>query len=179
MSLLEFLGLSGSKRDQSAMPPLAAAIQRELGGLAADRVERIAAWAGLLVRVAHADVDVSDDERAKLIEIIAARSELSPAEATAVGSLVIRQATELEGIDYALLTRAFNDFAGTEEKERLIDCLYAVATADDEVSMAEDDEIRAVARALLLSHDQFIRIRQRYKEKLEVIRSLRKLDPGA
>ena len=100
-------------------------------------------------------------------------------EAAVVGSLVIRQATELEGIEYALLTRTFNEFASGDEKQRLIDCLYALATADDEISLAEDEEIRAVARALLLSHDQFIRIRLQYKDKLEVIRSVRKLERGS
>jgi len=41
------------------------------------------------------------------------------------------------------------------------------------VSVGEDDQIRAVATALMLPHDQFIAIRHRYKEQLEVIQSLR------
>lgn len=178
MSLLELLGISRTRAVQEPRTPLAAAIHRELGELTPEKVERIAVYAGLLVRVAHADVDVSDAERAKLVEIVAERTGVSVPEATVIGALVIRQATELEGIEYALLTRTFNELAGVEEKERLIDCLYALATADDEVSVAEDDEIRAVARALLLSHEQFIRIRQKYKDKLEVIRSVRQLERG-
>jgi uncharacterized tellurite resistance protein B-like protein len=126
-----------------------------------------------------ADVDVSEQERSKLVEIIGDRTGVSAEEAKAIGALVIHHATELEGIEYALLTRACNEFADVDEKERLIDCLYAVATADDEVSVVEDDVIRAVARALMLSHDQFIRIRQKYKEKLEIIRGLPKPRPGA
>lgn len=173
MSLLEFLGLSRAAAGQPAATPLGAAIQRELKNVAPERLERIAAYAGLLVRVAHADVDVSDTERDKLVEIIAEHAGLTPQEAAAVGTLVIRQATELEGIEYALLTRAVNEFADVAEKQRLIDCLYAVATADEEVSVAEDDVIRAVARALMLSHGQLIAIRQRYREKLEVLRSFR------
>jgi len=174
MSLLEFLGISPNDRLPST--PLGIAIQRELADLAPDRIERIAAYAGLLVRVAHADAEVSEDERNKLVEIIREHTALTAKEASALAALVIRQATELEGIEYALLTRAFNSFASTEEKQRLIDCLYAVATADDEVSVVEDDVIHAVARALLLSHEQFIRIRQRYKEKLELLRPLKKPD---
>lgn len=175
MGLLEFLGLGRADSGQESGTPLAVAIRRELGAVVSADVERIAAYAGLLVRVAHADVEVSEEERTRLTEIIAEHTGVSPTEAQAIAALVIRQATELEGIEYALLTRAVNEFADTQEKERLIDCLYAVATADDEVSVAEDDIIRAVARALLLSHEQFIRIRQPYKDKLEVIRSLRKL----
>ncbi len=67
-----------------------------------------------------------------------------------------------------------NELASEEDKEHLIDCLYAVATADSTVSVIEDEEIRSVSRALLLSHSQFIAIRSRYKEQLAVIQALRK-----
>ena len=61
------------------------------------------------------------------------------------------------------------------EKEQLLDCLYAVATADETASFFEEEEIRAVARALMLSHDQFIQVRLRYKDKIELLTSLRDL----
>lgn len=92
--------------------------------------------------------------------------------------IVTHRATTLEGISYASLTRAFNAIATPEEKQRLIDCLFAVATAEGSISLVEDEEVRAVARALLLSHQQLIAIRSRYKEQLEVIQAARQARGG-
>jgi uncharacterized tellurite resistance protein B-like protein len=175
MSLLKLLGLAPSESESQGPPPLLAAIRDRVGHLAAARAQFVAAFAGLLVRVAYADLEISDAERAALPQLIAEHTKLSPPEAETVAEIVTRQATGLVGIEYALLTRAFNEVATQQEKEELIACMYAVATADHSVSVEEDDEIRAVARAILLTHDQFIAIRQRYKDQLAVIQAVRDL----
>jgi uncharacterized tellurite resistance protein B-like protein len=172
MSLLHRLGLTATA--PAPRNRLAAAVRERLGRLPPGRAEFLAAFAGLLVRVAFADEGVSARERTRLREVIAAHAGLGPRDSGMLADIVVAQATALTGIDYAALTAAFNDLATEEEKKGLIDCLYAVATADDAVSLVEDDEIRKVAKALLLSHAQFIAIRSRYKEKLDVIRMLRR-----
>src|SRR6185295_11598389 len=108
---------------------------------------------------------------------VTANAGLTPEESTAVAEIVVHQASALAGIDYALLSRTFNDIGTVADKERLVDCLYAIATADDTVSVIEDDEIHRVARALLVTHAQLIAIRTRYREKLEVLRGLRRETP--
>jgi uncharacterized tellurite resistance protein B-like protein len=108
-----------------------------------------------------------------LAPLLAANAGLPEREAETVIEIVTHQAATLEGISYASLTRAFNAIATPDEKERLIDCLFAVATAEGSISLVEDEEVRAVARALLLSHQQLIAIRSRYKEQLEVIQAAR------
>ena len=176
MSLLKRLGLS-----RADTPPTAgylATIREHLDALHEKRAEFVAAFAGLLVRVAHADDEISDAERTVLHDLIAANVGLSDAESAAIAEIAIHQATGLAGIEYAYLTNAMNEHASEDDKKHLIDCLYAIATADSSVSIVEDDEIRQVSRALLLTHDQFIAIRTRYKEQLEVIQALRKTQRG-
>jgi uncharacterized tellurite resistance protein B-like protein len=173
MSLLKRLGLTAANSPRRLR--YLDAVRQQLDGVAPERVEFVAAFAGLLVRVAYADLDVTAREHAALRSVVISHAGLSPAEGTAVVNVAVKQATELAGIDYAALTRAFNQLATENEKEHLIDCLFAIATADDTVSMVEDEEIRKVARALLLSHGQFIAIRSRYKEQLEVIQALRRV----
>ena len=51
-----------------------------------------------------------------------------------------------------MLNRAVNAHATDAEKKQVIDCLYAVAAADDLVSDVEEQEIRRIAGALLVSH---------------------------
>lgn len=171
MSLLSLLGLG--RTDPAPAPGWMAAIKARLSRLPAARAELSAAFAGLLVRVAHADDDVSEAERATLHGLVKAHAGLTAEESAAVAEIVVHQATVLAGIDYASLTRVFNEIGSAEDKENLIDCLYAIATADQSVSVVEDEEIRRVSRALLLTHGQFIAIRTRYKDRLEVLRQLR------
>jgi uncharacterized tellurite resistance protein B-like protein len=170
MSLLERLGLGSGKA--SARGTLAADIATRLRSLPPERAELVAAVAGLLARVAYADRQLSPAERAVLERLLGERTALTPAEATTAVEVVIRHETTLAGINYAALTRAFNAVATTAEKERFIDCLYAVASADRAISVAEDEAIRAVAHALLLSHGQFIAVRRRYKADLDVLKGL-------
>lgn len=170
MSLLKLLGWADAEPQPER---LAAAIQARLTNLTPARAELVAAFAGLLVRVAYVDRSVSEAERAVLAPLLSANAGLPPAEADTVVEIVTHQATTLGGISYASLTRAFNASATADEKERLIDCLYAVATAEGSISVVEDEEVRAVARALLLSQQQFIAVRSRYKDQLEVILAAR------
>jgi uncharacterized tellurite resistance protein B-like protein len=170
MSLLKLLGWA----DASPEPErLTATIQARLVDLTPARAEFVAAFAGLLVRVAYVDRSISEAERAVLGPLLAANAGLPAAEAETVIEIATHQATTLEGISYASLTRAFNAIATDQEKERLIDCLFAVATAEGTISIVEDDEVHAVARALLLSHQQLIAVRSRYKDQLEVIQAAR------
>ena len=175
MSLLKLLGWT-----EADPPPegLATTIQTRLGNLSAERAEFVAAFAGLLVRVAYVDRSVSEAERAVLAPLLAANAGLPVVEAETLVEIVTHQATRLGGISYASLTRAFNGIASSEEKERLVDCLYAVATAEGSISIVEDDEVHAVARALLLSQSQLIAVRSRYKDQLEVIQAARQARSG-
>ena len=178
MSLLKLLGWADAEPDadapEAARPQrLAATIQSHLTALDPKRAEFVAAFAGLLVRVAYVDRSVSEAERAVLAPLLAANAGLPASEAETVVEIVTHAATTLGGISYASLTRAFNAIANAEEKTRLIDCLYAVATAEGSISLVEDEEVRAVARALLLSQQQFIAVRSRYAEQLEVILAAR------
>jgi len=175
MSLLSLLGLGRS--DPPPARGLQASIKDCLARLPGGRAELVAAFAGLLVRVAHADGEISVTERDVLRDLVAARATLSADESTAVADIVVHEATVLAGIDYAALTRTFNELGTPEDKEHLIDCLYGIATADDTVSVVEDEEIRNVSRALLMTHAQFIAVRTRYKERLEVIQELRRRTP--
>lgn len=175
MSLLKFLGLGSANHDPQLRSRLAVAVHERLQYLPHERARFVAAFAGLLMRVAYADRQISQAEGVTLRRLLAAQAGLSADEARTVADIATRQATSSDGIDYALLTRAFNEVASDTEKERLIDCLYAIATAEGSVSVAEDEEIRAVSHALLLSHEQFIAIRHRYKEQLAVIQAARRL----
>jgi uncharacterized tellurite resistance protein B-like protein len=174
MLLRKILGLGTHTPAASRHHKLVEAIRTRIGARPAARIELIAAFAGLLVRVAHTDLAISPAERATLRQLIQEHVGLSADEAAAVATVTTEYATGLAGIDYAALTRAFNEQATPAEKEHLVECLYAIATAGDSISVGEDEEIRAVARALLLSHAQVIAIRRHRADDLEVLQAVRK-----
>jgi len=174
MPLLRLLGL-GTPDQTEASAGLSAAVRERLAHLPPARAEFTAAFAGLLMRVAHADSEVSPEEDAALRRLVDEHAGLTAEECEAVAALVTAHLESMAGIDYAELTRTMNTHASKDEKLHLIDCLYAVATADDLVSVVEDEEVKAVARALMLSHRELIEVRRRYSDQLEVIRAARKL----
>ena len=69
-----------------------------------------------------------------------------------------------------LVAKEFNQIAAREDKLALLDCLFAVSAADDEVSTVEDNEIRRIAEELKLDHADFIRARHAYRDYLAVLK---------
>jgi archaeosine-15-forming tRNA-guanine transglycosylase len=68
-----------------------------------------------------------------------------------------------------------NEYASPDDKLHLVECLYAIATADDLVSVVEDDQIAAVGRALMLPRAPMLEIRARHRDRLEVVQAARRL----
>ena len=60
-----------------------------------------------------------------------------------------------------------------ESRKVLIDCLYAVAAADDQIARVEDVEVRRIADALLVAWSEVLKLRAPYRDKLEELRLLR------
>jgi uncharacterized tellurite resistance protein B-like protein len=176
MSLLRRLGFGTRHDDPTAAPRgLSDAVRSSLAHLSRERAELAAAFAGLLIRVAHADEDVSTVEETALRRLIRDHAGLAPEESEVVATLVTSRVQSMAGIDYALLTRAMNEHGSPDDKRRLIECLYAIATADDLVSVVEDDRIAAVGRALMLPRAQLLEIRARHRDRLEVVQAARRL----
>ena len=74
------------------------------------------------------------------------------------------------GTDNYLVTREFDQHATREEKLALLDCLYAVSSADRSISTSEDSEIRVIAGELHLNRNDYLQVRSRYRDRLEVLR---------
>ena len=170
MSLLRRLGFTPSPSLRED-PGLLDAIERQLSEFAPARAQLVAAFGGLLARVAYADGEISGDELARMEDLLVSQTELAVEEARIV-TAIAREKT-LRGTEQHLLTRSFNEVGSEEDKHRLIDCLYAVASADDNVAYVEDVEVRRIADALLVPWSAVLKIRSPYRDKLEELRLLK------
>ncbi len=171
MPMQRLLALFGSSSEAAASRnPFAKKLAEHLTELAPERLEYVAGFAGQLTRVAYADNDVSEVERTAITRVLRERSILQSREADAVIDLLVAQLEALRGTEEFQLNRAINNHASAEEKEALVDCLYAVGAADDTVSNIEDQEIRTISHALNIPNERLMDIRSRYRDHLEVLK---------
>lgn len=109
---------------------------------------------GLMARVAHVDLEVTEDEISAIVAALQKGWQLGRDAAAFVAEVAVSEVGP--NLDYYRLTREF--FESTEEQERVefLEVLFGVANADGRVSNEETEEIRAIANGLLLTHKQFI-----------------------
>ena len=166
--LLTSLGLRGGAAAPDADPFLRR-LQEQLARLGADRLEYLAAFAGQLARVAASEDGISAAEAAAMTAQLASQQRLGADHAALVVDLLTHELEALRALQPHLLTRTLNAQATPEEKQVLLDSLYAVAAADHLVSLVEEQEIRRIAGALLVPHSVLMSIRARYRDRLEIL----------
>ncbi|MDX2167141.1 MAG: TerB family tellurite resistance protein [Deltaproteobacteria bacterium] len=171
--LRQFLTTLGLHGAADAVPrSLLGRLQQALARGGAARLEYLAAFAGQLARVAGVEGGISADEAAAIAAQLRSVGHLTEHDATLIADMLRQERDGLAAIQAQELTRAVNAGATPEEKQALLDCLYAVAAADHLVSDAEEQEIRRVAEAILIPHRVLMEIRARYRDRLEVLQNL-------
>jgi uncharacterized tellurite resistance protein B-like protein len=177
MSILEWLGL---KRDQNpgdaGETETVRRIVGELRALPPERARYVAAFAFILARVAHADLEISAEETEKMERIVRDLGHLPAAQALLAVEIAKRQSELAGGTENFLVTREFKEVATREQCRELLDCLFAVSAADESISGAEESQIRQVASELGFSLDELVAIRANWNHKREVLRGLRGRD---
>lgn len=109
---------------------------------------------GLLARVVYVDDQVSPDEAAFIQGAIQNFWQLDAVTAGFLAEIAL-QAVD-SNYDYYRMTREFVEGTSREERVRFLDVLFQVALADGQVSYAEIEEIRLIAEATTLTHQEFI-----------------------
>ena len=167
MSILTWLGLTddGSGQTDNQLHE----IEQALEAHGPERARYLACFAYILTRAAKADHHVSDGEARLMEQIVAARAN-ADAEQAALIVRIARDAGRSRGTDDYLITREFERIASRDEKLALLDCLFAIAAADSPILTTEDNEVRRVASELKLEHGDYIAVRRRHLEHLEVLR---------
>lgn len=173
-SLLEFLGLSNADPtpDPSGDTETVRRIVAELDGMEPERARRIAAFAYLLGRVAHADLDISDEETRAMERLVVEVGGLPPEQAVLTVEIAKGQNRLFGGTESFRVSREYREITTKAERGRLLDCLFAVSAADEEISGPEEHEIRRIAEELGFSHREMVEIRQKYNHQRSVVRGL-------
>ena len=179
MSLLDWLGLSPPERSRAAGPSRPGAgdtdtvrrIVSELERLDPPRARFLAAFAYVLSRVAAADLHITEEETTAMVDIVRRLGHLPEEQAVLVVAIAKSQNRLFGSTENFLVTREFREIASDEQREELLDCLFAVSAADDSISGSEEAQIRQIASELGFRHEEFVKARLAYSHKRSVLKS--------
>jgi uncharacterized tellurite resistance protein B-like protein len=170
-TILRKLGLEVDVDDAKSDTQALDALEKALVDIPAEDARRVAAFAYLLSRVAHADHDVSDAERQAMARLLEDRAHLTAGQAAVVIGIATSKIVHVRGTEDYLVSREVAGRATVEEKRALIDGLYAVCAADGLISTIEDNDVRRVASEIDLEHGDVVDIRAKYRGSLAVLKS--------
>jgi len=173
MSILKFLGFAtdAAKRESpKAETETVRKIIQQLDRLPADQARYIAAFAYLLSRAAEADMQITDEETAVMERIVMNEGGLPEELALVVVQLAKTQNQLFGATENYLVTREFERIASYEQKLALLECLFAVTAADENITNAEDSVVKQISNELKLQHSDYIAARLRFRDHLAVLK---------
>ena len=145
-------------------------IARELLKLPPERARFLAAFAYVLGRVAHADLEISEAESRAMERIIERLGGVPEEQAVLVVEIAKSQNRLFGGTEGYLVTRELRQISAPDERERVLDCLFEVSAADEAISASEENLIWQVASELGLTRSEYTAIRARWSDKRAVLR---------
>jgi uncharacterized tellurite resistance protein B-like protein len=119
------------------------------------------ATAALLVEVARIDGEVTDVERAAVLRAVRGKFGVSADEAQTLVDLAEQEVGQAN--DYYQFTSLINRTFTPEQKERVIEKMWAAAYADGELSAHENHVMRKLADLLYVPHAVYIGAKMRAK----------------
>ena len=181
MSILKFLGLKPDRRHATETPSAEVGdtetvqrIVRELEALEPARARYLAAFAYILGRVANADSKISKEETGEMEEVLQKLGHLSPAQVILVVQIAKSQNDLFGGTENFLVTREFKKISTREQRQELLDCVFAVSAADRSITSVEESQARQIASELGFTHRQFVEARAAYSKHRDVLKSFRR-----
>lgn len=168
-SILELLGFRpapGAPEPPDAVREIAARLER----LPPERARYVAAFAVVLSRVAHADLHIDAREREKIAQVLVDLGHLEPEEATVAAEVATAQSHAAGGTEHFLATRELAETAGREQREELLECLFAVSAADGAISAREESQVRQIASELGFSHRELAAARSNWNQYRQILR---------
>lgn len=117
-------------------------------------IRKICLAAGLMAHVAWVDSEVCHREREAMSQGLQQLWNVPKEEAQLIAEM--SHTRIMHGLDLVRLTTGFCSYTTVEERKAFLKCLFAIANAAEQTSHAEIEEIRHIAKALELPHQEFI-----------------------
>jgi len=153
-----------------ASEELRAAVAQHLAGADSVTIEIVGAVAALLVQVALADSEFSDEETEEVRQQLSRIEGLDGAGAAAVCGMLKTHAAPLgqEGIQPC--TRVLRERCDRSARVEVLDVLMDMAAVDGTVSMSETNLLRRICVSLGLGDADYLASQRRYRDRLSVLK---------
>jgi len=122
------------------------------------------ASAALLIEMVHADDDIKEEEMNAVVDALITTFKLTEKECHELVTMAeeeMKQATCL--YDF---TQLINNNFSQEEKARIVEMLWQVAFADNQLDHHEEHLVRKIADLLYVSHKDFIKAKHRVADMI-------------
>jgi uncharacterized tellurite resistance protein B-like protein len=170
-TLRSWLGLTRPEAPEQA--PLRSVVDA-LDRLEPPRARHLARFAYLLGRVAHADRHVTPEETTAMERLVMEEGQLGAEQAMLVVSLAKSSNLLFGGTADFQVAQEFSEASTYEQKLALARCLFAVASTDEAISMAEETEIHRITNHLKIEPGDLTRLRVEHRNFLPGLSSRRK-----
>lgn len=148
------------------------AVEQALTSIDQEKAPYIACLTLLYARLAGADLEISEGEKQRMVEVLQKQSQLTSDEAKAATE--IASAQELaNSIDHYRITETLNEMTTTENKHEIIRALFYIA-CDEDISEVESEKIRSIAKALRISNGEYIKIRSEFREYRSILKNMKR-----
>ena len=124
------------------------------------------AYAALLVEVIKSDHEIDERESEKLLEILNNKLSSSYSDLSEIIELAEEKSDEATSL-YEF-TRLINNEYDYQQKVKLIENMWTIAFADDELDKYEEYLIRKISELTYVSHSDFIKSKLIVKSKQEL-----------
>lgn len=118
----------------------------------------------LLASVAHVDDRFDDREKEALKKRLEERFTFNKIEMSVLFEIIEEQAGK--GIDRHDTVTEFNRLVSYNDRLNTVDCFFAVAAADGDISHDEMEEIRAITKTMRIPHKVFIESKLKFLNKI-------------
>jgi len=130
-----------------------------------DNVYFVCLFGALLASVAQVDDHFHEEERKALRKILKKRYELSSGEQKLLFEVIEEQARH--GFDFHEVVTEFNSHVSYNDRVSAVDCFWAIAVADGEISHAENEEVRRITKAMHIPHQVFKESKKKFLKLLK------------
>jgi uncharacterized tellurite resistance protein B-like protein len=158
-----WLGLEEAQaREQAPLRELIETLER----IEPERARYLARFAYLLGRVAHADRSISAEETRAMETLVMEQAQLTADQAMVVVGLAKGSNLLFGGTADFMVAQEFAESATYEQKLALAHCLFAVASTDQAISMAEETEIHRITNQLRILPQDLTTLRLQHRQLL-------------
>ena len=91
-----------------------------------------------------------------------------------VVEIAIKQVQLFGSTENISVSKQFKKMTTPEQREELLDCVFAVSAADESITVVEEGQARQISMELGMTHDEFIDARAAFLEHIEAIKGFQK-----